>query len=149
MRTLRKGDCNMSNTITLIAAYAIFDWSTATNTIQITNDTDVDSLQDQLDAAQGVELHFPKFSDGRAFSQAVQLRRRHGYTGDIRATGDVLIDQLVQMQRTGFSSAVLRDDQDAAHGQKLLTQYTGFYQGDATQPAPKFAASTLKHEVTA
>jgi uncharacterized protein (DUF934 family) len=130
----------MSNTIYLIAAYALADWATAKNTIQITNDTEVGSLQDQLDSAQGVTLHFPKFSDGRAFSQAVQLRRRHGYTGDIRATGDVLIDQLVQMQRTGFSSAVLRDDQDAAHGQKLLQQYAGFYQGDAAHPLPLFAA---------
>jgi uncharacterized protein (DUF934 family) len=139
----------MSNTINLIAAYAIFDWATATNTIQITNDTDVDSLQEQLATAQGVELQFPKFSDGRAFSQAVQLRRRHGYKGDIRATGDVLIDQLVQMQRTGFSSAVLRGDQDVAHGQKLLAHFAGFYQGDAAQPAPKFAASSPTKEVTA
>jgi uncharacterized protein (DUF934 family) len=149
MRTLPKGEYCMSNTILLIAAYALSDWSTAKNTIQISNDTDVDSLQDQLDTAQGVELHFPKFSDGRAFSQAVQLRRRHGYTGDIRATGDVLIDQLVQMQRSGFSSAVLRDDQDAAHGQKLLAQYAGFYQGDAAKPAPRFAESATSQEVTA
>ena len=55
-----------------------------------------------------IELHFPKFTDGRAFSQAFLLRRRLGFKGDIRATGDVLIDQLVQMQRTGFSSAVLQ-----------------------------------------
>jgi uncharacterized protein (DUF934 family) len=142
---LLKGVYCMSNTIYLIAAYALSDWATAKNTIQITNDTDVDSLQDQLDTAQGVELHFPKFSDGRAFSQAVQLRRRHGYTGDIRATGDVLIDQLVQMQRSGFSSAVLRDDQDAEHGKKLLAHYAGFYQGDALHATPKFAV----HQVSA
>jgi uncharacterized protein (DUF934 family) len=139
----------MSNTMTLIAAHAIFDWAEAQKTIQITNDTDVDSLQGELATAQGVELHFPKFSDGRAFSQAVQLRRRHGYQGDIRAIGDVLIDQLVQMQRSGFSSAVLRDDQDPAHGKKLLAHYAGFYQGDAVQPAPRFTAASPGHEVTA
>jgi uncharacterized protein (DUF934 family) len=131
----------MSHTINLIAAYANKQGATAINALQIANDVDVDSLSDQLASAQAVELHFPKFSDGRAFSQAVQLRRRHGYAGEIRATGDVLIDQLVQMQRTGFSSAVLRDDQDAAHGQKLLTQYAAFYQGDAAHATPKFAAS--------
>ena len=65
-----------------------------------------------LDGVERIDLHFPKFSDGRAFSQAFLLRRRLGFEGDIRATGDVLIDQLVQMQRTGFSSAVLRADQD-------------------------------------
>lgn len=100
-------------------------------------------MGEQLGNAQAVELHFPKFSDGRAFSQAVQLRRRHGYAGEIVATGDVLIDQLVQMQRTGFSSAVLRADQDAAHGAKLLAQYSGFYQGDAAQAQPSFTETTV------
>ncbi len=119
------------------------------NTLQIGNDIDVASLHEQLATTQAVELHFPKFSDGRAFSQAVQLRRRHGYQGDIRATGDVLIDQLVQMQRSGFSSAVLRDDQDAEHGKKLLAQFAGFYQGDAAQPTPKFAATPSTQGVSA
>lgn len=131
----------MPNTINLVAAPAIKQGATSQNTLKIANDTDVGTLLGQLATAQAVELHFPKFSDGRAFSQAVQLRRRHGYAGEIRATGDVLIDQLVQMQRTGFSTAVLRDDQDAAHGQKLLGQYAAFYQGDAAHAAPKFAAS--------
>jgi uncharacterized protein (DUF934 family) len=129
----------MQNTINLIAKTAMKYCATGQNTLKIANDTDVDSLQVELRTADAVELHFPKFSDGRAFSQAVQLRRRQGYQGEIRATGDVLIDQLVQMQRTGFSSAVLRDDQDAAHGQKLLAQYAGFYQGDASQSQPHFA----------
>ena len=139
----------MPNTINLVAAPAIIQGSTGQNTLKIANDADVDSLQLALRTADAVELHFPKFSDGRAFSQAVQLRRRLGYQGEIRATGDVLIDQLVQMQRTGFSSAVLRDDQDAAHGQKLLTQYAGFYQGDAAKPAPKFGSPSTTQEATA
>jgi uncharacterized protein (DUF934 family) len=92
-----------------------------------------------VQAADVVELNFPKFSDGRAFSQAVVLRRRLGFKGDIRATGDVAIDQLLQMQRTGFTSAVLREGQDAAHAQKLLTQFAAFYQGDAQKSAPLFA----------
>ena len=58
-----------------------------------------------LDGVERIDLHFPKFTDGRAFSQAFLLRRRLGFKGEIRATGDVLIDQLVQMQRTGFDSA--------------------------------------------
>ncbi len=129
----------MQNTIKLIAAPAIKQGSAGPNVLQIANDVDVDSLRDQLATASTVELHFPKFTDGRAYSQAAQLRRRLGFAGDIRATGDVLIDQLVQMQRTGFSSAVLRDGQDAEHGEKLLAHYSGFYQGDAAQAAPRFA----------
>ena len=101
-------------------------------------DNEADAHTADIDAAQGITLHFPKFSDGRAFSQAFVLRRR-GFAGDIRAIGDVLIDQLVQMQRCGFSSAVLRADQDAAHGQRLLQHYSGFYQGDVRPTAPRFA----------
>jgi uncharacterized protein (DUF934 family) len=83
-------------------------------------------------------LHFPKFSDGRAFSQAFLLRQRIGFQGDIRATGDVLIDQLVQMERTGFSSAVLRADQEPADALRQFEHYEAFYQGDAMNVHPSF-----------
>ena len=107
------------------------------NTVTLANDTDPRTLN--LAGVTRVDLHFPKFTDGRAFSQAFLLRRRLGFSGDIRATGDVLVDQLAQMQRTGFSSAVLREDQDAALGEQLLQHYPAFYQGDAVHPAPHFA----------
>ena len=106
------------------------------NARALANDVDVQTLD--LEGLERIDLNFPKFTDGRAFSQAFVLRRR-GFTGDIRAHGDVLIDQLLQMQRSGFSSAVLRNDQDAAHGEKLLTHYKAFYQGDAVTHEPKFA----------
>jgi uncharacterized protein (DUF934 family) len=86
-----------------------------------------------------IELHFPKFTDGRAYSQAYLLRRRLGFTGELRATGDVLVDQLQQLQRSGFSSAVLRDDQSLAAGERQLARFEGFYQGDAMHPQPLFA----------
>ena len=130
---------DMKSTIHLIAARAYSTDVSAIKPLKIANNVDVDSLQAELASADVVELHFPKFSDGRAFSQAVQLRRRHGFLGDIRATGDVLVDQVLQMQRTGFSSAVLREDQNLAHAQKLLTHFSGFYQGDAALAQPRFA----------
>jgi uncharacterized protein (DUF934 family) len=103
---------------------------------------DADPLAVSIDGVERIELHFPKFSDGRAFSQAFLLRRRLGFKGDIRATGDVLIDQLVQMQRTGFSSAVLRADQDIAHAQRQFDRYQRFYQGDvSSQPRFKEAVA--------
>jgi uncharacterized protein (DUF934 family) len=104
--------------------------------LQLTNDAD--PLSVSLEGIERIELHFPKFTDGRAFSQAFLLRRRLGFQGDIRATGDVLIDQLLQMQRSGFSSAVLRADQDAAHAQRQLDRYRRFYQGDALQVQSRF-----------
>jgi len=103
---------------------------------------DADPREADLNGIDVVELQFPKFVDGRAFSQAFLLRRRLGFDGQIRATGDVLIDQLVQMARSGFTQAVLRADQDLAHGRRLLAQYPAFYQGDAVQAAPLFVRDT-------
>jgi len=105
--------------------------------LQLDNATD--PLTVSLQGVARIELVFPKFTDGRAYSQAFMLRRRCGFQGDLRATGDVLIDQLAQMQRSGFSSAVLRADQNLAHGEKLLHHFPAFYQGDAVTAAPLFA----------
>ena len=107
------------------------------NVMKLAN-TEAPHLVD-LGGVDRVDLEFPKFTDGRAFSQAFLLRRRLGFAGEIRATGDVLIDQLVQMQRSGFDSAVLREDVDAAHAQRQFDRYSAFYQGDAVTAEPLFA----------
>jgi uncharacterized protein (DUF934 family) len=96
--------------------------------IEVSNDVDPRELS--LEGVSRVDLSFPKFSDGRAFSQAVLLRRRLGFKGEIRATGDVLIDQLVQMQRSGFDVAVLREDQNPEVAQRQFDRYSAYYQGD-------------------
>lgn len=99
---------------------------------------DVNALEANLDGITQVDLYFPNFTDGRAFSQAYLLRRRLKFEGDIRATGDVLIDQLVQMERTGFSSAVLREGVDSADAQRQFERFGGFYQADAVHTQPHF-----------
>ena len=126
----------MSQTLQLFRADAFVPTETQAQRLSIANDAD--PREADLSGIAVIELHFPNFSDGRAFSQAFLLRRRLGFTGQIRATGDVLIDQLVQMQRSGFSQAVLRADQNLAHGQALLAHYPAFYQGDAVHTAPHF-----------
>ena len=106
---------------------------------------DLDPRELDLTDVERIELNFPKFSDGRAFSQAFLLSRRLHFKGDIRATGDVTADQLAQMQRSGFTSAVLRADQNMETAQRVLAAYPGFnagaYQGDAVEASPHFAAS--------
>jgi uncharacterized protein (DUF934 family) len=109
------------------------------NVLSLANDADVHDVP--LEGVDRIELQFPKFSDGRAFSQAYLLRRRRKFAGDIRATGDVLIDQLVQMQRTGFSSAVLKDGKDPAEADRQFARYPAFYQADTVVPRPLFARS--------
>lgn len=100
---------------------------------------DADPRTAALDAVTRIDLHFPKFTDGRAYSQAFLLRRRLGFSGEIRATGDVLADQVVQMQRSGFDSAVLRADQDPGVVQRQIARFASFYQGDAVTAEPRFA----------
>jgi uncharacterized protein (DUF934 family) len=107
------------------------------NVLVVANDTDVAELS--LDGVDRIELQFPKFTDGRAYSQAYLLRRRRKFTGDIRATGDVLIDQLVQMQRTGFSSAVLKEGKDPAEADRQFARFAEFYQADVVVREPLFA----------
>ena len=112
---------------------------TSAHVIVLANDADPRELK--LDGIERIDLHFPKFTDGRAFSQAFLLRRRLGFTGEIRATGDVLIDQLLQMQRCGFDAAVLRSDQNQDIAQRQLQRYPAFYQGDALTPEPHFGVA--------
>jgi uncharacterized protein (DUF934 family) len=105
--------------------------------LEIANTEDPRALS--LEGVERIDLHFPKFTDGRAFSQAFLLRRRLGFKGEIRATGDVLIDQLVQMERTGFDVAVLREDQQLEFAQAQFDRYRAFYQGDAVTAKPVFS----------
>ncbi|OYT93982.1 MAG: hypothetical protein CFE43_01190 [Burkholderiales bacterium PBB3] len=124
----------------LIAAPALSTASTdqsAPNLLVLDNTQDPRTLD--LSGVTRIDLSFPKFTDGRAYSQAFLLRRRLGFTGEIRATGDVLIDQLVQMERTGFDVAVLREDQNVEFAQRQFDRYRGFYQGDAVTVKPVFA----------
>jgi len=100
---------------------------------------DVDPRTLDLSGVTRIDLQFPKFTDGRAYSQAFLLRRRLGFAGELRATGDVLIDQLVQMQRTGFDVAVLTAGVDASAAQRQFERFAGFYQGSAVETQPPFA----------
>ena len=105
--------------------------------ITLANDADPRTLD--LNGVTRIDLQFPKFTDGRAYSQAFLLRRRLDFAGELRATGDVLIDQLVQMERTGFDVAVLREGVDASAAQRQFERFSGFYQGSAVETKPQFA----------
>ena len=71
-----------------------------------------------------VAAHFPIFRDGRSFSTAALLRDRLGWQGEIRAIGDVLIDQLLQGARVGFDSFELRPDQNLNVGLNQFNLFT-------------------------
>lgn len=85
-----------------------------------------------------IAVDFPSFKDGRGFSTAFLLRIRYGYRGDLRAVGDVLVDQLFYLRRVGFSSFVLRADQESETAVALLRPFSDSYQGSADDPRPRF-----------
>lgn len=133
-------------TMKIIASGALPTSADNQKTLQIANDADLAELvaSGALEGVPRVELQFPKFTDGRAYSQALLLRRRFRFAGDIRATGDVLVDQLVHMHRSGFSSAVLAEGVDAAAAERQFTRFAAFYQGDVHDPRPVFARDAAR-----
>ena len=123
----------------------------------LANDLDVRSLGIDLSRLASIGLQFPKWTDGRAYSQARLLRVRLGYRGELRATGDVLVDMALPLARTGFDTAVLRPGQslqaaqralrffegllpefDAAPARRSLHPQPAYYQGDVLDPHPLF-----------
>ena len=92
------------------------------------NNRSVDDLVPYLARVAAVALVFPSFRDGRAYSQARLLRERHGYDGELRATGQVLRDQFVFMSRAGFDAFEVKKDADADAFAETVKRYSVFYQ---------------------
>ena len=100
------------------------------------NDRNVAELAPHLDCLDVVALVFPKFQDGRAYSQARLLRERYGFRGELRATGSVLRDQFLFMLRAGFDAFEVTKPADAVHFAEATRRYSAFYQpaGDGRGP---------------
>ena len=104
------------------------------------NDADIEVLEQDIAKLDLVVLQFPKWTDGRAYSQARILRARYRFGGEVRASGDVLVDMMPLLARTGFDAVVLRGDQDRATAERTLGFFAarGHYQGDVQQHQPIF-----------
>jgi len=103
------------------------------------NDADIEDLADDLPRLGLVALQFPKWVDGRAYSQARLLRARYRFGGEVRATGEVLVDMMPLLKRTGFDAVVLRADQSLDAAERALRFFPGHYQGDVNEHRPLFA----------
>ena len=96
---------------------------------------EVEGIANMLSEIPVVALNYPTFADGRAYSSASILRRRYHYKGEIRAIGDVRIDQLEQMSRCGFDAYQLTENQDVEKAKSvLLTGLSYSYPATANQP---------------
>ena len=86
-------------------------------------------------------IRFPAFADGRGLSLATLLRSRYGFTGELRAFGDILPDLAPYLHRCGFDAFVVADDRNAATAIAAAGAVTDHYQGSVRQPAPAFRRS--------
>ena len=85
-----------------------------------------------------IAVDFPQFADGRGYSIARLLRDRHGFTGELRAIGDILRDQLYLLAECGFDALALRADRSAEDALAGLADFAGVYASTARTPAPWF-----------
>ena len=107
--------------------------------LMIDNTEDVGTHAAALAATSAIALRFPKWTDGRAYSQARLLRSRLHFEGELWAIGDVVVDMLPLLQRSGFSAAQLRAGQNHDAAQRALGFFDGHYQADLVSKLPQFA----------
>jgi uncharacterized protein (DUF934 family) len=94
-------------------------------------------IADDLDHFALIALEFPVFKDGRAYTYARLLRERWGFRGELRAVGDVLLEQLHFMQRCGFDAFELNSADPIEDWQTAMREFSTWYQatGDGRRPA--------------
>lgn len=85
-----------------------------------------------------IAVEFPKFTDGRGYSTARLLRERHGFTGELRAIGDVLRDQLFALEQCGFDAFALRADRNPEEALASFGDFAGVYAPTTKAPEPWF-----------
>lgn len=113
---------------------AFLDQSNAT-AVRLEPDDDARALLPHLDRIALIEIAFPKFRDGRGYSSA-RILREAGYAGELRAEGDVLVDQIGFMRRCGFDSFAPARPLDMAAVERALDRYTHVYQPAADGAVP-------------
>lgn len=106
--------------------------------VWLAGDEDPQALADVVKQLAVIAIDFPKFTDGRGYSIAFNLRTRLGYQGELRALGDVLRDQLFSMHRVGFDAYATRPDRSIHDALKGLSVFSETYQASWDQKSPLF-----------
>jgi uncharacterized protein (DUF934 family) len=106
--------------------------------VWLASDERAEDLKSDIARFSVIAVDFPKFADGRGYSIAHHLRVRLGYTGELRAIGDVLRDQMFYMQRVGFDAFAARADKDIHGALKSLSDFSVTYQASSDEKLPMF-----------
>ena len=95
-------------------------------------------IADDVKQFDMIALDFPAFADGRGYSYAALLRQRFGFTGELRATGDVFKDNLFYLKRCGFNSFAVRADKDINVALQGLNDFSESYQASVDESRPLY-----------
>ena len=106
--------------------------------VRLESDEEVEALTYDLPRLAVVALAFPKFGDGRAYSNAKILRERYGYTGELRAVGDVLREQAGFMVRCGFDAFEPADGSTPEDWERAAHRFRHAYQRSTDRRTPAF-----------
>lgn len=107
--------------------------------VWLDSDETASQLGDDARALPLVAVNFPVFMDGRSFSTARLLRERYGFTGELRAVGNFIRDQLCYLRRCGVNAfAFTREDMNLEDALKSLGDFSEYYQASVDQPLPLF-----------
>jgi uncharacterized protein (DUF934 family) len=101
-------------------------------------DDDPLSLAGELKRLSLIAVTFPVFTDGRGYSSARLIRERLGWTGELRAVGDVQRDQIPYLFRVGFDAFALKAGQDPEQALSAFGDFSEAYQASVAQPLPLF-----------
>lgn len=103
--------------------------------VWVRGDDDLEQLAPYIQQLQLIAVEFPRFTDGRSYSQARLLRERYGYQGELRAVGNVLRDQLLFMERCGIDAFELSDPDKLEDSLKSFSEIKVYYQPATATPA--------------
>ena len=96
------------------------------------------AVAERLARVARVEVHFPKFGDGRGFSTGRLLRERYGYKGELRAVGHITRDHLFFLESCGFDAFELRAGEDPHAALASFADFSEAYQASVKRPLPLF-----------
>lgn len=139
--SFRDGDAAQEPAVTVEA----FTGQSNATAVRIEPGDDARALLPHLDRIALVEVNFPAFGDGRGYS-AARILRESGYDGELRAVGDVLVDQIVAMRRCGFDSFRPDKPLDDAAVERALNRYADVYQKTVDGRSPVWAKRRLETE---
>ena len=106
--------------------------------VSLASTFEVETLAADIAHFSLIAVEFPKFVDGRGYSTARLLRERYGYTGELRAVGDIGRDQLFYLSRVGFNAFLIPDGRDATAALQSFNDFPEMYQSGVDQALPLF-----------